>query len=257
MRKSMLLCTSVTALVLSSTSLLAQSERSPAGGSGVGAPAEMAPSQGAPDGSGPSLKGDGGASSGASEGAEGRDAGNVDAQGEMRGGKKPGNTAGSDKGRGDGSAASGASDGAEGRDGSKAGDKAAGNKAAGNKDDKGDKMDRKAGSDKDRSATEGASEGTSGSGDRPSGSVAKLSGEQRTKAQSAFRSHKSEAVVKDIDVEINIGVAVPRSVTLYAVPEDVVIIVPAYRRYKYFIFEDKVVIVDPGTFAIIDILILA
>lgn len=252
MRKSMLLCTSVTALVLSSTSLLAQSERSPAGGSGAGAPAEMAPSQGAPDGSGPSLKGDGGASSGASEGAEGRDAGNVDAQGEMRGGKEPGNTAGSDKGRGDGSAASGASDGAEGRDGRKAGDK-----AAGNKDDKGDKMDRKAGSDKDRSATEGASEGTSGSGDRPSGSVAKLSGEQRTKAQSAFRSHKSEAVVKDIDVEINIGVAVPRSVTLYAVPEDVVIIVPAYRRYKYFIFEDKVVIVDPGTFAIIDILILA
>ncbi len=35
------------------------------------------------------------------------------------------------------------------------------------------------------------------------------------------------------------------------------IIVPDYRRYKYFIFEDKVVIVDPGTFEIVDVLILA
>jgi hypothetical protein len=36
-----------------------------------------------------------------------------------------------------------------------------------------------------------------------------------------------------------------------------VVIVPAYRRYKYFIYDDKVVIVDPGTLAIIDVLILA
>ena len=49
----------------------------------------------------------------------------------------------------------------------------------------------------------------------------------------------------------------PRSVSLYAVPEEVVIIVPEYRRYKFFIFGDKVVIVDPGTYKIVDVLILA
>ncbi len=102
----------------------------------------------------------------------------------------------------------------------------------------------------------GRSEGAEGKGGESGGSVTQLSGEKRTKVQSAFRSHRSEAVVKDIDISINVGVNVPRSVTLYAVPEDVVVIVPAYRRYKYFIYEDKVVIVDPASYAIIDVLIL-
>lgn len=64
-------------------------------------------------------------------------------------------------------------------------------------------------------------------------------------------------MVKDIDIDVSVGVAVPRTVSLYAVPEEVVVIVPDYRRYKYFIYEDKVVIVDPATFEIVDILILA
>jgi hypothetical protein len=64
-------------------------------------------------------------------------------------------------------------------------------------------------------------------------------------------------VVKDIDIDVSVGVAVPRTVSLYVVPEEVVVIVPDYRRYKYFIYEDKVVIVDPATFEIVDILILA
>ena len=106
-------------------------------------------------------------------------------------------------------------------------------------------------------ASTGASEGATGNDSKPSGSVAQLSGEKRTKVQSAFRSHRSEAVVKDINVDVNVGVAVPRSVSLYAVPEEVVIIVPEYRRYRYFIFDDKVVIVDPGTYEIVDVLILA
>ncbi|HEX2842734.1 DUF1236 domain-containing protein [Hyphomicrobium sp.] len=120
--------------------------------------------------------------------------------------------------------------------------------------------DRKESAGKSRgenSAAQGRSEGTEGKGSEPSGSVTQLSGEKRTQVQSAFRSHKSEAVVKDIGISINVGVNVPRSVTLYAVPEDVVVIVPAYRRYKYFIYEDKVVVVDPVTYAIIDVLILA
>lgn len=100
----------------------------------------------------------------------------------------------------------------------------------------------------DDSAASGRSEGTEGKGKEPAGSVTQLSGEQRTKVQSVFRAHKSEAVVKDLNISINVGVSVPRSVTFYAVPEEVIVIVPAYRRYKYFIYEDKVVIVDPDTY---------
>jgi hypothetical protein len=72
-----------------------------------------------------------------------------------------------------------------------------------------------------------------------------------------FVRHRDEAVVRDIDVSINVGVAVPRSVRLHRVPADIIAIVPAYRDYEYFIFEDKVVIVDPDTYEIVDIVIIA
>ncbi|WP_171946506.1 DUF1236 domain-containing protein [Hyphomicrobium sp. CS1GBMeth3] len=159
-------------------------------------------------------------------------------------GARSGGSADAQKGRDD-AATTGESSGEAGRDGSKSAD---------------DRKERSKESAEDRkpegSATSGASEGTAGT-DSPKGSVTQLSGEKRTKVQSAFRSHKSEAVVKDISIDLNIGVSVPRSVTLYTVPQEVIVIVPEYRRYKYFIFEDKVVIVDPDTLAIVDILIVA
>jgi hypothetical protein len=110
---------------------------------------------------------------------------------------------------------------------------------------------------KEDGSSTGASDGTAGTNNTPSASVTQLSGEKRTQVQSVFRSHKSEGVVKDIDINVSVGVAVPRSVSLYTVPEDVLIIVPEYRRYKFFIFGDKVVIVNPNTYEIVDVLVLA
>jgi hypothetical protein len=161
---------------------------------------------------------------------------------------KAGDTAKSEKADPNkGSSSTGASEGTAGRDAADAKNKS----EKGSKDAADSKPMNKDG------ASTGASEGATGNDSKPSGSVAQLSGEKRTKVQSAFRSHRSEAVVKDINVDVNVGVAVPRSVSLYAVPEEVVIIVPEYRRYRYFIFDDKVVIVDPGTYEIVDVLILA
>jgi len=107
------------------------------------------------------------------------------------------------------------------------------------------------------SGASGRSDGAEGkAGDKPE-KLTTLSGEKRTKVQSAFSARKSEAIVKDIDIDINVGILVPRQVTLYAVPEEVVVIVPAYRSYRYFIVDGKVVIVDPVTYEIVDVLILA
>jgi hypothetical protein len=114
------------------------------------------------------------------------------------------------------------------------------------------KSDDKDGSSADKSAaTTGKSDGSAGSSKGP-----QLSDEQRTKVQTGFRSHKRESV-KNLNISVNVGVAVPRSVTLYSVPEDVVVIVPEYRRYKYFVYEERIVIVDPETFEIVEIIILA
>lgn len=119
-------------------------------------------------------------------------------------------------------------------------DKDKGDKAA-------DKSDRK---DDKSSASTGKSEGTDGSASGP-----KLTSEQKTKVQSSFRGHKDKSV-RNLDIDINVGVAIPRSVTLYAVPEDVVVIVPGYSRYKYFVYEETVVIVDPDTYEIVDVIVL-
>ncbi len=147
-----------------------------------------------------------------------------------------------------GSSSAGASEGTAGRD-------AAGAK---NKSEKGSKDAADSKSMNKEGGSTGASEGATGSDSKPSGSVTQLSTVRSVPRCSLLsRTHRSEAVVKDIDINVNVGVAVPRSVSLYAVPEEVVIIVPEYRRYKFFIFDDKVVIVDPGTYEIVDVLILA
>jgi hypothetical protein len=235
-KTTLLLCTSVAALSLA-TGAFAQSDRMAPDASG-GAPAakEMAPPSGA-DMPSRAEPGAGALERGSPPAARGDRLDRPEAQ--DRSGK-------SDKAGPDSSGATGTSEGTAGRD-------------AADAKDKGDKRSKDAADSKAMTKDDGStgtSEGTAGT-DKPSGSITQLSGEKRTKVQSAFRSHRSEAVVKDIDIDVSIGVAVPRSVSLYAVPEEVVIIVPEYRRYKYFIFGDKVVIVDPGTYEIVDVLILA
>jgi len=235
-KTSMLLCTSVAALSLAAGSALAQSERAaPGGGAGGGSGAtERA---GPPSGAG-------------TEGPARMESGKGERMERM------------DDNRGSAESPRGDRTKSEARDQGTPSKKHGDTAKSDDMRSKGDAKDRKDAADSgakkgEGSAATGASEGTAGADKSPPGSVTQLSGEQRTKAQSAFRSHKSDAVVKDIDISINVGVIVPRAVSLYAVPEDVVVIVPAYRRYKYFIHDDKVVIVDPGTLAIIDILILA
>ena len=261
-KNSLLICTSVAALTVLAGGALAQSEKGSHGG-GAGPPSEMRSPGSA--GSPPAARGDEGA------GARGlgleKSAGGKGKEVEGPSSSETRGSARSEKGNRDGSASEGASEGDAGRDMRKsANDKSSGK--PGKHSESGEpsgthsnKHSKKTGSDsasdRDHSASEGASEGTAGADKGASGSVTQLSGEKRAEVQSAFRSHRSDAVVKDIHVDINVGVAVPRSVMLYAVPEDVIVIVPAYRHYKYFIYEDTVVIVDPVTFEIVDVLVLA
>lgn len=102
----------------------------------------------------------------------------------------------------------------------------------------------------------GASEGTEGrSGGK--GSITGVTEEQRTRVKSVFIQHRV-APARGLDVSVNVGVALPRSVHLYPVPEDIVLIVPEYRGYEYILLEDnRVAIVDPDTFEVVDIIVIA
>jgi hypothetical protein len=61
----------------------------------------------------------------------------------------------------------------------------------------------------------------------------------------------------DIDIDVNVGVVVPRTVTLRPLPPRVIEIVPAYRGYEYFVLADgRIVIVEPGTYKVVYILVV-
>jgi len=60
--------------------------------------------------------------------------------------------------------------------------------------------------------------------------------------------------VRNVNFDIRIGTVIPRSFHLFVIPEDIVFIVPRFRHFRCFFFEDELVIVDPFTFEIVAII---
>jgi hypothetical protein len=65
--------------------------------------------------------------------------------------------------------------------------------------------------------------------------------------QTIYRTIVRERVVPAPPVEYRIGAPVPAGVTLYPVPHDVAVEVPAVEAYKYMVVNGQVVLVDPAT----------
>jgi len=66
-----------------------------------------------------------------------------------------------------------------------------------------------------------------------------------------------EAKPVDVDFQINVGVAVPRTVVLHRLPVRVVKILPQYEGYEYFVLADgRIIIVEPGTLEIVYVLVV-
>jgi uncharacterized protein DUF1236 len=107
-------------------------------------------------------------------------------------------------------------------------------------------------------ASTGASEGTEGrSGGRVS--ITKVSEDKKVRVKSVFARHHVERV-RDLGVAVNVGVRLPRNKVrrVYPVPEEIVRIVPEYRGYDYIMLEDgRVLIIDPDTYEIVDIIEVA
>src|SRR5215216_1541290 len=85
------------------------------------------------------------------------------------------------------------------------------------------------------------------------GAGAKLSTEQRTQITSVIKE-KRVAPVTNVNFSISVGTRVPRDVTFHTLPERVVTIYPEWRRYKFILVKEQIVIVDPNTFEIVAIL---
>lgn len=58
-----------------------------------------------------------------------------------------------------------------------------------------------------------------------------------------------------IDVQVRVGVAVPRTTVLYAPPPAIIEVYPAYRSYRMVLVDsDTILIIDPNDWTIVDII---
>jgi Protein of unknown function (DUF1236) len=70
-----------------------------------------------------------------------------------------------------------------------------------------------------------------------------------------YRSVTRERVLTpSADVQVRLGARVPRSVELYEMPTTIVEEVPTLRRYRYMVVNDEVVLVDPATSEVVEVI---
>jgi hypothetical protein len=83
---------------------------------------------------------------------------------------------------------------------------------------------------------------------------AKLSTEQRTRITTIIREQHVQPVAR-VDFDIRPGVRITREgVSLRPLPSDVVTIYPEWRGYEFFLVNNRIVVVDPRTLEIVDVI---
>ncbi len=91
-----------------------------------------------------------------------------------------------------------------------------------------------------------------GQGQQSGGSVA-LTTEQKSKIRTSVLTTNAPRAT-NVNFSVNIGTVVPRSVRLVTVPAPLIEIHPAWRGFLYFVYDDRIVIVEPGTLRIVTII---
>ena len=121
-----------------------------------------------------------------------------------------------------------------------------------NRDQKAQGRDRTQ-QDRTQTQTQGGAAGQSTTTTGQAGAGGKLSTEQRTQITSVIREQRVSPVT-NVNFSISVGTRVPRDVHFHALPERVVTIYPEWRRYKFILVKEQIVIVDPNTFEIVAVL---
>jgi hypothetical protein len=80
-----------------------------------------------------------------------------------------------------------------------------------------------------------------------------ITNEQRTQIRQSF-THVNVPSVSNVNFAVSVGTVIPESVTFVDVPEDIVRVVPAWRRYKVVKVRNQIIIIDPGPRRIVQII---
>jgi hypothetical protein len=121
-------------------------------------------------------------------------------------------------------------------------------KAEGREDRNGMKAEGRDGKNADsKGVAESKTTGQAGAG-------AKLSTEQRTKITTVIKEQHVQPVT-NVNFSISVGTRVPRSgVTFHPLPAEIVTFYPQWRGYEYILVRDQILVIDPRTGEIVDVI---
>ncbi|HZP69184.1 MAG TPA: DUF1236 domain-containing protein [Pseudolabrys sp.] len=83
-------------------------------------------------------------------------------------------------------------------------------------------------------------------------SAPRLSAEQRSKIVGIFREHK--VTPAKLDRPVHPGLQIPQDIRFYPLPPDVVEICPQWRDHNFIQVANEILIIDPGTREIVEII---
>ena len=124
-----------------------------------------------------------------------------------------------------------------------------GEKGAAGKDMKAEGRDGKMNADTKGAADAKSSTTTTGQ----AGAGAKLSTEQRTKITTVIKSQNVRPVT-NVNFSISVGTHVPRNVGFHPLPTEIITIYPEWRGYEFFLVGNQIVVVNPRTLEIVDVI---
>ena len=82
---------------------------------------------------------------------------------------------------------------------------------------------------------------------------ANLNESQRTRVTESI-ARLNVAPLNNVNFSLSVGTVVPRDVRFQPLPPDIVEVMPQYRGYNFFVVRDEIVIVEPATYKIVDVL---
>jgi hypothetical protein len=80
-----------------------------------------------------------------------------------------------------------------------------------------------------------------------------LTTEQKTKIRSTVLTGSAPRVT-NVNFDIKVGTVVPRAVRVAPLPPTLIEIQPSWRGYMYFVYQDEIIVVEPGTLRIVAVL---
>src|SRR4029077_21213294 len=102
-------------------------------------------------------------------------------------------------------------------------------------------------------STGGSKQGTA---ERPStGSSVSFTTEQKTKIRQTVLTGSAPRVT-NVNFDIKVGTVVPRTVRVAPLPVTMFEIEPQWRGYMYFVYNDEIIVVEPGSLRIVAVLIV-